>query len=259
VQRWEDEPDRLPFVKGELLHCGLAHLYKRKQLEDKGLDPDAYYKPHEAVGVLAMRNSMRSDMWQEQAPMVQEALVAYEQEWMPDDHWEILHVEKELKARVRDEERLMRGRELPKGHTYYLYTQRADLIVRDKGTGKIWIIDHKSTYRIAPKTVRRYTLSGQFIGYRLLGRAQWGREFAGVRLNMVQLSSEFKFSRPRLEPAPATDDRFKTTILYGERLIADMTEQHGVDTPWPQTFADSTCWSSYGPCPMYELCQWGEP
>jgi hypothetical protein len=264
AQPWEEEPDKAPFVKGELVHTGLAHLYVRKMLADKfhrdPVDPATYYNSHEAIAVMAIKKAAeRSDMWHEYAPLAQEALKHYREEWMPDDQWEVLYVEKELKAKVSDEVRVFSSAGWHMSSRTYLYTQRADLIVRDRDTDKVWIIDHKTTYRISPKTVRRYTLSGQFLGYSMLGRAMWGKKFGGVKLNMVQLTNGFQFSRPRLEPAPATDGRLKNTIIHGERLIADLKEQHGMGHPWPQMFAADTCWGSYGPCPMYDYCQWGEP
>ncbi len=243
VQRWEDEPEKPAFVKGELLHLGLAHLYMYKKYRDEGRTGFArdWHTPADAMRIKA---EAKGGMWLHHLPLVTEAYKLYSQEYGWDKHWEVMYIEKELKVRVE-------------GH---LYTQRADLIVRDRDTKLVWIVDHKTTSRITNRTANSFTLNGQFVGYNMLGRAFFKEQFGGVRLNLVQLAKEdYAFSRPRLAPAPNTNDRFRNTILYGEAMIASMEATLGTDQPWPQTFATDTCIGRYGQCPMFDICQWGEP
>lgn len=94
-----------PLVKGSLIHVGLAHLYKQKQLRDKGKDESLYYEPHEAIAVLAMQESGDSDLWPELAPLAQRIVSEYEDFWGDDHQWRVLAVEKELRVMVKDEER----------------------------------------------------------------------------------------------------------------------------------------------------------
>jgi hypothetical protein len=248
VQRWEDEPEKPAFAKGELLHLGLAHYYMYKKYRDadrRGFLED-WLGPQEA-----MKRKAKAEGWEKYLPLVSRALKLYHEEYGRDTHWEVVHVERELKVRV--------GKDAtnPKGH---LYTQRADLIVRDRDTGLIWIVDHKTTSKITARTANSFVLNGQFIGYRMLGQAFFGEKFGGVKLNLIQLKEDdYDFKRPRLPPSPNTADRFKTTILFGETMIATMTALYGTDKPWPQAFATDTCIGRYGTCPMHDICQWGEP
>lgn len=242
--------DKAPLVKGSLVHMGLAHHYQRIQAEQKGEDPEKWYRPVEAISVYSLEEYARtgSQLWLEYAEVAQKALELYEFHWNAEQ-WQIIGVEKELRANVYDEERDLK----------YLYTQRADLIVADKG-GNVHIIDHKSTGRIAPQVVKRYSLSGQMLGYQMFGRKIWGEKFAGVMLNMVQvpkkLDGKFEFTRPKLDPAPAAVQNLKQTIIYAERILRQYKDLPPKE--WPAAYHETACWTQYGECPKATACKWGE-
>ncbi len=242
--------DKPALVKGSLVHIGLAHHYKRMQSEQRGEDPDEWYRAGEAITCLSIQEYARtgSELWMQFAEIAQRVVENYEFHWNAEQ-WEIIGVEKELRANVYDEEL----------DTTYLYTQRADLIVRDRG-GNVHIIDHKSTARIAPKVVKRYALSGQMLGYQLFGRKLWGEKFAGVMLNMLQfpksLDGKFEFTRPTLESAPVAVQDLKQTIIYAERIIRKYKDLP--PNEWPAVYHETACWTPYGECPKANICKWGE-
>jgi len=233
---------------------GLAHHYALYHINGYSYAervPQPLATPVEAVGQVAleMASEQNDPRWLEYAEMVNQVVAEYADHY-EGEHWKVLHVEEELKSMVYDEVR----------DEKYLYTQRPDLIVEDKH-GKIWIVDHKSTFRIAPKTIKRYTLSGQFLGYRLLGRGYFKDRFAGVVLNMIQLPPKGQicgasFQRPNLEAAPCADKDHKQTLLYAERIIRD--HQHLTNPmDWPAVHHETACMTPYGPCPFHDICQWG--
>ena len=237
-------------VKGSLVHIGLAHYYQRLKEEQEGNDPDQWHRPVEAISVMSLGEYSKdnNELWLECAELAQQAVTQYVAHWAAEQ-WKILAVEHELRAYVADEERNER----------YLYTQRADLIVANK-SGKVSIIDHKTTFRIAPKTIRRYTLSGQMLGYRMFGQKMWGKNFSGVTLNMLKLPKEldgkYEFARPNVEPAPVSIPKLKQTIIYAERIIRD--HQHLDPMDYPGAYHETACWTPYGQCPKFSVCQWGE-
>jgi len=247
-----------PLIKGSLVHVGLAHYYKRTWARMQGRKPgkgdlkeplDQWYEPLEAVSRLAMQQAGESGnyLWMEFAELARRVVHEYIQHWQLE-RWEPLYIEEQFRSHVTDE----------KGNRF-LYTQRADLVARDP-RGKIWIVDHKTTFRIAPKTIRRYTLSGQFLGYRLLGQRAFGDKFGGVVLNMIQLPQDTKgraeFKRPALEPAPWAVRTFKQTLIRAEGII---NQHKHLEEPldWPAVHHETACWTAYGPCPFHETCQFG--
>tara|TARA_R100000951_G_scaffold31834_1_gene27201 strand:- start:1112 stop:1948 length:837 start_codon:yes stop_codon:yes gene_type:complete len=238
-----------PLVKGVLVHLGLAQYYARMKAKLNGQDPDEFYEPIAGIGKLALDNYTedKNELWMEHAALAQHVVASYINHWK-FDKWEPLYIEEQFRSHVTDDE-----------GNRFLYTQRADLIVKDSG-GKIWIVDHKTTFRISPKTVRRYTLSGQFLGYRVLGKRAFGANFGGVVLNMIQLPRTLKespsYKRPTLEPAPYALRTFKQTLIAAEGIIKQ--HQH-LDDPmlWPAVHHETACWTPYGPCPYHETCQYG--
>lgn len=232
-----------PLIKGILLHTGLAHRYAFLK------DPEAdLWLEHEAPFKLADAQPNPAD-WHDHMAVVQRALVQYDLYWDGRDPWEVMEVEKELVAHIQDEAR----------NQIYLYTQRADLIVRHKETGKVYIVDHKSTSRLVSRTLRRYTLSGQFRGYQMFGRGLLGEQFGGVILNMIQWpdkSGIAKFERHELEPAPHADRTFKYTILHAERVIRDL-DSSVPPIMQPGAHHETACWTPYGACPHHDTCKWG--
>jgi hypothetical protein len=229
-----------PLVKGSLLHIALAHHYQRLKERQTGGNPDDWLLPEDAVFALAEKNAAESPLWQDSVPQIVDAYFAYRNNWMGED-WKVLGVEEELRARV--------------GKGKHLYTQRADLIIEDHNE-RVWIVDHKSAYRITSKTLRQHILDGQFIGYQLFGYARYGKRFAGVLVNRVKLTAPYDFDRRSLEPAPAALEDFIAVIEEGESRIAKF---EGKPTrQWPMALNNQTCFGKYGQCDAYDLCRFGD-
>lgn len=232
-------------VRGSLLHVGLAQHYAMKLQDGKN-----YYTPLEGMYAFAdnmakeAANAHDAALWRIHIPEVQQAIQAYRNRWR-EESWTPVAVEKELRAH------------LPKldGSGKFLFTQRVDLIVKDHHDIH-WIVDHKSCYRIDGRTLRQFTLSGQFLGYQIFGRKMYGKKFGGVILNRVRLRGPYDFDRCTLEPAPQAIRRFTRNLAQ----IEDLTDRYEGEDPhtWPAAYSEQVCWGKYGKCPAFELCQWGE-
>ena len=228
-----------PLVRGSLLHIALAHHYARMREVQNGGDPERWLAPDEAVFALAEKNSHESELWMGCAPAIVDVYFAYRNNWAGEE-WKILEVENQMKARV--------------GEKKHLYTQRADLIVEDV-QGRVWIVDHKSAYRINSKTLQQHIMDGQFLGYQMFGKAKYGNRFAGVIVNRVKLTPRYDFDRRILEPAPRAFNWFVQAIEEGERKIAQWTGKPTEE--WPMAMSNQICYGKYGKCSAFDLCRFG--
>ena len=239
-------PLTMPLVRGSLFHVGLAHHYLHRKENNHA---PGYLHAIDAVKRLGMTNwaettGAEAQLWKDQIEPVQRAVDAYTTRYNSCD-WKVLEVERELRAHIPN----------LNGEGTFLYTQRADLIIEDI-SGGVWIVDHKSCYRIDSKTLRQHILSGQFLGYHLLGRQKYGKDFRGVIINRMKLSEPYAFHRCPLEPAPQALRDFLSSLKETEKRIQ---EYNHLKNPleYPPVFSEQICYGKYGPCPAFELCQWG--
>jgi|15BtaG_2_1085339.scaffolds.fasta_scaffold03029_7 hypothetical protein len=236
-------------VNGSLVHVGLAHWYKHRQAKLQGI-PNEYYTPEEAIKQLALKETEKGGdkLWLQHVElasyMVNQYMAHYHAETLRP-----LHIEEQFRGKMGE----------------HLYTQRADLIVAD-ADDKVWIIDHKTTYRVSAKVTKRYTLSGQFLGYQVIGKKVFAERFGGVLLNMIQRPTlkqyhenptlPIDFKRVATEPAPYALKTFKQTILDAEQQLKNYSHlDNAMD--WPGTYSETACMTAYGPCPFHTTCQFG--
>jgi len=239
-----------PLIKGSLLHIGLAHYYAQMRAKQEGTDPDVFFSPEDAVRILSAQGANDATtahaaaLWRVSMPPILMAIQAYKRRWEHCD-WQPVAVEEQLRAKIPNFAR----------EGSFLFTQRADLIVKDS-SDTYWVVDHKSCYRIESKTLRQHILSGQFIGYQLFGRRVYGEKFGGVIVNRVKLSEPCGFDRTVLEPAPDAIKHFAKNLAIQEYMV-DMFSGAPPEQ-WPAVYSDQTCWGKYGKCAAFELCQWGD-
>lgn len=233
--------DRAPLLKGSLVHQGLAHHYARIQNAQQGRDPEEWATPSAAIEACAEKLGKEAFAYVALAQSVVRAYAAYH----ANENIEVMYVEEVFGAEIGG----------------YKFTQRFDLVVRD-ASGRVVIIDHKTTGRIDAKVPQRYVLSGQFLGMANFGRSIWGDEFGGVRLNMIEIpfsGDNFKFSRIATDPAPNALKLFPITVKAARDRIAEL-DASGIDPwEWPKALSEQTCITAYGKCDGYELCRWGRP
>jgi hypothetical protein len=231
-----EDPPRTPLVRGTLGHVMLAHFYAQRVATLRGLDPATFYSPLEASQIVADRYG---EMGQRGRADALRGFERYRQGYVAEN-FEVIGIEKLLETHFDG----------------FLYTARADLIVRVPATGKVWIYDHKFVGRIDDRTFRRYTLSGQFLGLHHLGIATYGRDFGGVIINVVGCN-DGKLERAAPLPAPWALGRFPRIVAAAERKIADL-EAAGDVSVWPQALSEYACTTPYGPCDFHDKCRWGK-
>lgn len=227
--------DRAALSLGSLIHVGLAHYYVRLRCLAQGTDPDAYYRPSEAIHELALRKNATVEIEEKAKKVVAAYIAHYAAE---EGRVKVLHVEEVFEAEFEGN----------------FYTARVDLVLEIGG--KVYLVDHKSTQRIESRTSRAYSTSGQLLAYRWLGTA-YGDRFGGVMLNLIQAGDPIKFERPMLEPAPALIAKFPKLVDYAEKQIAALDAQNLPPSEWPAIPTEHTCFTRYGACDARELCRWG--
>lgn len=274
ARRGLEEP-AAPLIRGTLLHIALAHLYEhmRRSQIARGGYPNLFdtwriqgvqcsMPAAGAANLLSPDDALEEmigqyeDAWPDCTVSfrkdLRRALGLYVEQYAePDDRqFEIVGVEVLFEDVIS-----FTGRD---GQTYTTdFTQRVDLIVRARATGLIYYFDHKGTSRIDVKVKKRYTLSGQFLAMRHLGNLRHGSQFGDAMPNLVGIPVP-GFSRAPLEPAPYALARWPKDVVFGARLEKVLRATFGTDpTDWPGSPSELTCWTTYGPCPYHNRCQWG--
>lgn len=229
-------PPSPPLVRGSIGHAGLAHLYARLKAEQEGSDPDRYFLPTKAMELVAQSFGA---LGAEMLPIATKVVAGYAQHYSRDCPI-VLGVEEE-------EETVFGG---------YRYTARVDLEWEDRA-GKVWFADHKLVNKIESKVFRRYVLSGQFLGLAHLGSRKYGDRFGGVQLNLLGVNP-IRFFREVPEPAPWALEHYPETVKNEEEAIKRTEELIKSGLPPPMHPSEFTCWNSYGECPAFEICRWGD-
>jgi hypothetical protein len=232
----KEEVERPPLVKGSLIHLGLAHHYQQLKETQQGRDPQVFYGPMEAIRLYGRLAGGLSAQWAEMACGV---LEAYLKEYR-NETWEIVDAEVLADGQIGG----------------FRFTGRFDLVYRDR-QGRIWVVDHKTTTRFKSNQRRFYSISGQMLGYRLLAQQKYGKDFAGIRLNMIQHTGSIEFQRFSLTPAPNRLSQFPRTVAFAENLISKWTEHSKDPKDWPMVNSELVCFHRYGACDHLEKCTWG--
>ena len=147
-----------------------------------------------------------------------------------------------------------------------LYTSRFDLAVRDEH-GKVWIVDHKTTYEIKKSTSYAYGMHGQFLGFWHLGWHHYGDDFAGPLINYCQTWCGTRFKRERPPAAPALVETFPmNVVMHAMQIdtwkktterIAAAQGRLPVAHDWPAATHELVCTHKYGGCDHAVRCRFG--
>lgn len=230
-----------PQMFGTLIHLALAHRYMASMCE-KWEEENEYLAPLDA---LAVKLEDEPD-WDYLAPKVEEFYLQYGWEFdYADKGWTPLAIEKELKMQLRD------------GGDSFLFTQRADLIVKSASTGKVYIVDHKTASRPG---IRPFEVSLQMVGYQIFGEKMFGRKFGGVLINLLRKPGRdgvWKFSRHVLDIGEGMKAAFKPSMLHRRRELAKLEASDLPISNWPMAISDQICWTRYGACPYVAKCKQG--
>jgi len=238
-------------ARGRAIHLVLAHHYRQLQAVQMGDDPNKWYDPYAA----AEKGAEAGEYGPEHIQMACKMLDYYRAWWGEERHT-VIAVEEVWKAELGTLDVLGH----PKHGDPIYYAPRVDLVTRD-AAGGVWFWDHKTTSVMKGDSVSGYSLHGQFIGMKHLGRAFFGDQFKGVILNFIQTTPPPKFARPSLEAAPHADNCFPATLIHARHEMArlELETQRGNLKPkdWPKSLNETSCVGRYGKCSAFDWCSWG--
>lgn len=232
---WNDTTG--PLARGTMFHVARAHFDAQCWARENGKDPSKIVGPEEAIGYMAKRIG---DVAREMQPVVESMWRAYRARY-PVESFKIVAVEEPVSMNF--------------GPAFY--TARLDRVVQEKD-GRIDIHDTKTTARMEAKTVRKYTLHGQFFGFHYLGRKTWGDRFGGVVIDAID--EEGNCTRQRPQPAPFMMQAFPRIVEAAHLQIEAAKSVFGDSQEGWASIAhpdERICYSPYGQCSAFELCRWG--
>lgn len=120
------------------------------------------------------------------------------------------------------------------------------------------IVTHNTSARLTKKQTEFYPMSGQLIGYSHMLKEQYGDEFGGFILNLVQVGPEPKFHRLHLPRSPNLEARFERIVLDIEESIERLDAEGRPYDDWPKATNEMTCFGRYGACPFLSQCRFGK-
>lgn len=230
--------------RGSLVHIGLAHYHAQRAIREQGVvrvgddqvrSADEMYDPLEAVHVAAHASIERKATLRESEMLVKRYI-----EWSEGAGpipWQVLGIEVELGIMLTPSE---------------LYTARVDMLVRDRTTGRILVVDHKTAYNPADAPTM-YGHSWQMLGIQEIGRERFGDKWGGVVLNCIASSREPKKLVMRAPPAvaPVLAGRWREMAIARRAELRAAQAADIADVP----FRLSSCWRPReGLCPVYKAC-----
>lgn len=249
---WRSTTPRQDLVFGEAVHAGLEILYRLgfSQLELANLIlEDTYRKSFDPI---------TDEMYSPKTPAnAQDALAAYCDYYRSDaTSYEVLHTE------VSGKTALEAGMDL-----YF----RLDTVLRDRQTGQIFVLEHKTSKRGGSTWYDQWPLSLQVGTYThaLYGLPGYTpTEIYGVRINgLIFLKRETRFERvPCARTADQMDTWYQTALYWYTKLLAhqeillnDQATLARLKTfrAFPMNPTSCTRW---GTCRYHDFCKtWPNP
>lgn len=237
--------------RGSLTHIGIAHYHAIRAITEHGrvqiadgrlADASQLYPPIEAVHVAATLHANWRGSLAESDVLVRRYIEWAERNPHP---WIVLGIEVELGILLTPTE---------------LYTARVDMLVKDRLTEQIFVVDHKTAYNAADAP-RMYGHGWQMLGIGEIGREKWGARWGGVLLNCIASAPNAKVPVVRLPPtpAPALAERFRSEAIKRRAELRAVAGEPGTGAgrmPLSEVpFRPSSCWRPReGLCPVYTAC-----
>lgn len=241
----QQESSRPALVRGKLAHLAQAQHYAIMRAEQRAArgepdSPDAWCPPEVAVPLIAELEGGK-----EHVNHVMDTYNAYCNVF-PYDYekasMQIIAVEDLVSTHIGG----------------YLLTGRLDLAYRDL-SGRVFVVDHKTTGRITKNHKTFYGMSGQLLAYKRMAQETYGN-VAGVKVNLLQLATDkanAKFERVDLPVSPFLEASFEQVVIDIEHSIERQHEENREYTEWPKAATELTCFTRYGACDFIDRCRFG--
>lgn len=243
----EESGGQWELIRGTMIHTGLAHHYARlraRQANDEATY-NLLYEPIDAMKALCeqevTRNPIDYDLWHDALGVGTRVMQGYAAKYAFE------------KVRIEAVEEVFA---LELGAAKAPYTFRLDLGVRDS-SGKVWMMDHKTTTKIRDYHSFTYGVSIQFQAYAVAGQVIYADSYGGVSLNMIECGDKGApyFVRPELQAIPGFLSGFAARIEALYIQMQDLVVKGVPPSLWPKKPGYSSCRAFGKVCPYYERCR----
>lgn len=250
----------IPFLVGGLFHAALDRCYSNKFVLDLDKEKSIADKECEKAASQPGLTPEESDKVWTQAATVVGLLSGYKRQWLDQDKakWDVIEAEGAFEVK------------LPNG---WRYRGKTDLVVRDKKTKAVRLVEHKTTSRLDAGYVAKLPLDNQILGY-IWAKNQEGLGIKEVVYNVARkptirlkqsetldafckrlqdeylLNAATYFYRETLTFDPADVERFREELFRFSAEI-DRCEKDKF------YYQNTTQCTAYGVCPFMPLCTGG--
>lgn len=251
----------IPFLVGGLFHDALDRCYSSGGFT---MDIDAEYaiaaKACEKAAATPGLTPEESDKLWVQAVTVKGLLAGYQKQWLPQDakRWDVIEAEGAFDV------------ELPNG---WRYRGKTDLVVRDKKTKAVKLVEHKTTSRLDAGYVAKLPLDNQILGY------IWAKnqEKLGIKEVVYNVTRKPSIRLKQSETLEGFGKRlveeyllntstyyYRETLVFSKEMVAKFKDElhkfvQEIDRCEDEKFyyQNTTQCTQYGPCPFMALCAQG--
>lgn len=247
----------IPFLVGGLFHDALDRCYSSKFELDVDAEFARAQKRCEEASQAPGLTAEESDKIWIQAVTVKGLLSGYKKQWLAQDRqrWDVIEAEGSFDV------------EVPGG---WRYRGKTDLVVRDKKTKAVKLVEHKTTSRLDAGYVAKLPLDNQILGY------IWAKnqEKLGIREVVYNVSRKPSIRLKQSETLDAFAKRLvdeyllnTATYFYRETLVFDPADvdrfreelfsfAKEIDRAEREKFyyQNTTQCTQYGVCPFMALC-----
>lgn len=216
LRRLSPRTPYLPFFVGGLFHNGLERMYTSGKFDEdneREIVEEACDKACKTPGI----TTQMSDTLQSQSAMIMGMLIGYEQLYLKKDlrAWKVLSAESTFKYPL-------------KGELTKISTGKRDMVVQEKATDKVALVEHKTTSWLTPGYISKLPLDSQILKYALSILKQTGKAPDKVVYNVArkaalrkkQTESLAQFCR-RIEDEYTANP---TSYFYRETLTFSMDD-----------------------------------
>lgn len=204
-ERWRSDESAPALSRGTAMHAALEHHYRRLQQYDPTSIPAADFNA--ATRALAVADDIRG-VDTEEGEAVDFMVDGYVDYYGADSNWEILAVEVDFEVPLFDHF----GKE-----SEFELIGRIDLIVKNRGTGKVWVVDHKSASQMP--TEKALEFDSQLALYTIAARRA-GFPVHGAIYNVLRSK--------KLKRAMTPEERFSRKLVVSTVPELDTTEHEVV-------------------------------
>lgn len=247
----------VPFLVGGLVHNGLEHMYKLGRF-DEDAERAAVKKACAVAARTAGMTQTQSDRVYQQSAMIMGILKGYAKYYLERDlaRWEVLEAEAAFEYKLRNG---------------WSAVGKRDMVVRERKSKKIILVEHKTAATIDADYVAKLPLDAQIIGYVRSLQKSLGKLPDGVCYNVIKKvairqkqTESFNGYLKRVEDVYFKEPAnyfYRETLSFTAKNVEDFAQEldkfsEEMDRSIKENFfyKNTSHCTRYGVCPYMRMC-----